>query len=308
MKIGNLLRKENIVKIEKDENLSKTDIIKLLIDNITTSYKNEEFGEELENLFLEKVLKRENQCSTGLGEGLAFPHGRILGLNKPIIALGIIKNGMDFESIDKKKVKHVFLFLFPGNRHDLGVKIQAVLARFLVGDKKIEEINNATSIDEIHQIVLDADLAVDTPVTAQDLMCKTKIKLSNDMPVLDATSLMNNIKTEVAPIVNENNIILGEIDCIHLFQMDLPDYIKDLKSVPPIHDFKPFNKYFSTNSSLLIKDVMNNDVAKVELDASLMEIIFLLTVKKYSIVYVCNNGELKGTIDRITVLDKVFNL
>ncbi len=154
MKIGNLLRKENIVEIEKDENLSKTDIIKLLIDNITTSYKNEEFGEELENLFLEKVLERENQCSTGLGEGLAFPHGRILGLNKPIIALGIIKNGMDFESIDKKKVKHVFLFLFPGNRHDLGVKIQAVLARFLVGDKKIEEINNATSIDEIHQIVL----------------------------------------------------------------------------------------------------------------------------------------------------------
>ncbi len=306
MKIANLLKKENILHISHAEN--KWKLIQSLVVKLIGSYENENFSSELADSLLDGVLKRENQSSTSLGQGIAFPHGRVNGLNKPLIALAIIKDGMDFDSPDDMPTKLVFLFLFPGNRYDLGVKIQAVFARFLSENNNIEKLVNSSDADEVYRIIEDASLIVDTPIVAQDLMKGVKIKFTQDMLLHDATSNMKKYNTEVAPIVDENNNIIGEIDCIHLFQIELPDYIKKMHSVPKIHDFNPFSKYFENNASITLKEVMNKNIATVSLDASLLEIIFLLAVKKHFVVHVCEKGKLVGFIDRITVLDKVFNL
>jgi mannitol/fructose-specific phosphotransferase system IIA component (Ntr-type) len=305
MKIANLLKKENILLFSSPE--TKESIIEQLVNNLILSYKDENFSDELKKDFLVSVMEREKQSSTGIGSGIAFPHGRINGLNKPIIAMGIIKDGVDFSAIDKKDVNIIFLFLFPANRHDLGVKTQAVFARFLSNKDNISTIIESNDIDLIHKNIEEAKLAIDSPITAQDLMRKPKITLTEDMPLAEVTRLMDKFNTEVAPILDKNSDLIGEIDCIHLFQMELPDYIKELHSVPPIHDFNPFSKYFSEDSELKVSQVSNKDVAKVKLDASMLEIIFLLAVKKHSIVHVCENDKLVGVIDRITVIDKVFN-
>ena len=81
-----------------------------------------------------------------------------------------------------------------------------------------------------------------------------------------------------------------------------------MHSVPPVHDFDPFTRYFSSDAGVLVRDIMNRDFEKIEPDASLLEIVFLLSVKKSSLLYVCKEDKLLGVIDRITVLDKIFNL
>jgi mannitol/fructose-specific phosphotransferase system IIA component (Ntr-type) len=306
MKIANLLKCKNIIKIS--ESKSKDEVLSFLINHLIDSYPEENFDDEFKQKVIDTVFERESQSTTGMGGHIAFPHGRVAGLNKPLIALGIVNDGLEYGSPDNKKVKLIFLFLFPGNRHDLGVKIQSVFARFLMADNCVERLLSTEKAEDIHQMIEDAELAIDSPIAAQDVMRNPKIRLSGDTPLLTATSKMNEFNTEVAPVVDEDGKVVGEVNCIHLFQMDLPDYIKKLHSMPPIHDFKPFNKYFSENASLMVKDVINSEIAEIEPDTSLMEIIFLLAVKKYTIVYVCEAGKLVGVIDRITVLDKVFNI
>jgi len=305
MKIAKLLKKENILFLSSSD--SKESLIKQLVDKLIFSSKDEKFSEALIKDFLTSVLEREKKSSTGIGAGIAFPHGRINGLNKPLIALGIVNDGVDFDALDKKPVKIIFLFLFPGNRHDLGVKTQAVFARFLAKQENINIILNSNDINLIHESIDDAKLVIDSPIIAQDLMSNSQILLSEDMPLAEVTRLMNKFNTEVAPIIDKKGTLLGEIDCIHLFQLELPDYIKDLHSVPPIHDFNPFSKYFSDDSNITVKKVYNKNIAKVSPNASLLEIIFLLAVKKHSVVHVCENDKLIGMIDRITVINKVFN-
>lgn len=306
MNIGHLLKKENILHFPSVGN--KWELMQNMVERLIDSYKNENFSDDLKKALQESVYTREQKSSTALGNGIAFPHGRIDGLNKPLIALAIINNGIDFNEPDKIQTKLVFLFLFPGNRHELGVKIQAVFARFLSTDNNAEKIINAGDPNIIYSMIKDADLVIDNPIIAQDLMRNVQIKFSEDLLLHDATTTMHDFNTEVAPVVDKNGQLLGEIDCIHLFQLELPDYIKKLHSVPTIHDFNPFSQYFENNKELTVKDVMNKDVAIVSIDASLLEIIFLLAVKKHFVVHVCENGKLIGFIDRITVLDKVFNL
>jgi mannitol/fructose-specific phosphotransferase system IIA component (Ntr-type) len=306
MKIGNILKKEDTIYISSVKN--KDELLHKLVDKIIESHQADNFTEELKKQFLTGVLEREQKSSTGLGDGIAFPHGRINGLNKPIIALGIIPDGIDFDAHDGQLVKLVFLFLFPGNRHELGVKLQAVFARFLMQNNCFKKILELDDCEAIHKLIMDADLAIDTPITAQDLMCNVTMKLNDNMILQDATALMDEFNTEVAAVVDKENNLIGELDCIHLFQLELPDYIKKLHSVPPIHDFNPFSGYFADDAMMRVSSVLNTDIGRVQLNASLFEIIFLLSVKKYSIVHVCDGEKLVGKIDRITVLNKVFNL
>jgi PTS system nitrogen regulatory IIA component len=306
MKIENLLKKENILQIPFVAN--KWELMRLLVEKLIESYQDENYSDDLKQSLHESVITREKQSSTSMGSGIAFPHGRINGLNKPLIALATIRDGIDFNDSDQIPTKLVFLFLFPGNRHELGVKIQSVFARFLLTENNAEKIINAQNPEEIHNLIYKADLQVNTPIIAQDLMKCVPIQFSGDMLLNNATNAMKKFNSEVAAIVNDVGELVGEIDCIHLFQLELPDYIKKLHSVPSIHDFNPFSKFFANNKELAVKDVMNKDVAVVAPDASLLEIIFLLAVKKHFVVHVCENGKLIGSIDRISVLDKVFNL
>ena len=62
------------------------------------------------------VWERESQRSTGIGQGLAIPHGKSQYLKNLIMAIGIIPEGIEFESIDQKPVKMIALLLSPSDR------------------------------------------------------------------------------------------------------------------------------------------------------------------------------------------------
>lgn len=75
------------------------------------------------------VLERENLMSTGIGDGIAVPHARIEGLTKPLIALGLSREGVDFDAPDGKAAQLVFLILTPRDDDGAQVSILADIAR-----------------------------------------------------------------------------------------------------------------------------------------------------------------------------------
>ena len=77
---------------------------------------------------LEAILKRETNFSTALGHQTAFPHARLPGLSKPLIAVAMSKDGIDFPSADSQPVKVIFLILTPFNEPTSQLSILSLLS------------------------------------------------------------------------------------------------------------------------------------------------------------------------------------
>ena len=81
--------------------------------------------------FLEDVFERENLGTTGIGDEIAIPHARTDAVNQLIIAIGRSTNGVEFESLDGRKVKLLFLMGTPKGSVSHYLKMLAQLTRLL---------------------------------------------------------------------------------------------------------------------------------------------------------------------------------
>lgn len=81
--------------------------------------------------FLEDVFERERLGTTGIGDGIAIPHARTSAVGQLVIALGRSARGVEFESLDGKKVKLLFLMGTPEGSVSHYLKILAQLTRIL---------------------------------------------------------------------------------------------------------------------------------------------------------------------------------
>jgi len=83
-------------------------------------------------LVLSYVKKREEVMSTGLGQGLAVPHGKIPGMEKPLIVFARSHHGLEWDSPDGQPVHLMFLILTPEHNSDIQVQILALIAKAML--------------------------------------------------------------------------------------------------------------------------------------------------------------------------------
>ena len=80
---------------------------------------------------LRVILEREKLGSTGIGDGIAIPHGKMKGLKGILCAFGRSKDGIPFDAVDKKPVRIVFLLLAPEDSAGLHLKMLSRISRIL---------------------------------------------------------------------------------------------------------------------------------------------------------------------------------
>ena len=99
------------------------------------------------------LIEREEKMSTGIAPDFALPHGKIRGISGVIMALGIIRNGMDFDSLDDKPV-HVVITLF-SEMGNPGPHIEALseISRLIEIPGFLESLKEAASAEEIISII-----------------------------------------------------------------------------------------------------------------------------------------------------------
>ncbi|WP_038247313.1 PTS sugar transporter subunit IIA [Ghiorsea bivora] len=83
------------------------------------------------DLVLEVIMAREKLGSTGMGHGVAIPHGRMRGLIEPVIVVAIHEAGVDFDAIDDALVHIVVMLLVPDDNNKVHLELLATLARLL---------------------------------------------------------------------------------------------------------------------------------------------------------------------------------
>ena len=130
------------------ENTDKTDVITELIDVLDTS--------ELlldKKAALEAVLVREQTRSTGIGSGIAIPHGKCNAVKKLVMAVGIAHNPIDFDSIDDKPVTIILLLVSPADQTGPHIQALAKISRLMLDDSFKQSLEKATSAEDVYELL-----------------------------------------------------------------------------------------------------------------------------------------------------------
>jgi len=147
VRLSNLIRKDLIVKEVKAK--SRDEIIKEVVEFLK---KKDLIGNEKE--LIQKLIERENQATTAVADGIAIPHCKSKNLEEPIIAIAVSKEGVDFNSTNKKPT-HVFFFLItPENQPTRHLQILALIAHLAKKGLSIaKRILNTKNEQEILEII-----------------------------------------------------------------------------------------------------------------------------------------------------------
>ena len=142
MKLNELI-KESTIKL----NVTATDK-NSIIDEMIDVLENDGIIRD-RNKFKEDILKREALSNTGIGFGIAIPHAKSTEVNEPRIAVGIVKPGIDYGSIDGKDINMIFMIAVNHDQSDLHLKALANLSRRLIHEDFRNDLLNAESKEEI---------------------------------------------------------------------------------------------------------------------------------------------------------------
>ncbi|MHC5061655.1 MAG: PTS sugar transporter subunit IIA [Planctomycetota bacterium] len=102
---------------------------------------------------LEAVLVREQTRSTGIGSGIAIPHGKCSGVAELVMAMGIAPEPVNFDSIDQKPVSIVILLASPNDRTGPHIQALARISRLMLDDEFRTKLETAASPEEVYQLI-----------------------------------------------------------------------------------------------------------------------------------------------------------
>jgi PTS system nitrogen regulatory IIA component len=106
---------------------------------------------------VEVLLDREKLGSTGIGDGIAIPHGKIKDLGGVVASFGRSPEGVDFESLDQKPAHLFFLLVAPENSAGVHLKALARISRLLKHPSFRKRLMEAENEEELFQIISEED-------------------------------------------------------------------------------------------------------------------------------------------------------
>jgi nitrogen PTS system EIIA component len=135
------------------EAASKEQVLGELVEPIAKSHPDMN-----KDLLIKTLVERENLGSTGIGGGVAIPHGKFDGLGRLVASFGKSPKGIDFNSMDNKPAFLFFLLIAPKNSAGEHLKALARISRLFKDPLLKSSLQHATSAEEIYDILQDYDL------------------------------------------------------------------------------------------------------------------------------------------------------
>jgi PTS system nitrogen regulatory IIA component len=108
-----------------------------------------------ERRLFDRLLERERLGSTGIGGGIAIPHGRMAGMEKPVGLFARLGHPVDFDSIDERPVDTVFLLLAPEGAGADHLKALARVSRLLRDRSLVEKLRATESADALYALLVE---------------------------------------------------------------------------------------------------------------------------------------------------------
>ena len=131
---------------------SKSEALDQIVDLMVKSEKIND-----KEAYRKQVYAREEESTTGIGEGIAIPHGKCDAVTKPGLAAMVVKDGVDFDSLDGEPVTLMFLIGAPNTEDNIHLDVLSKLSVLLMNEEFTESLRNAKTVEEFMNIINDAD-------------------------------------------------------------------------------------------------------------------------------------------------------
>ena len=128
----------------KDKESAILELVELLNDNGLLSDK---------DVVLEAVLTREKTRSTGIGSGIAVPHGKCKAVKELVMAIGITNEPIDFASVDDKSVRIIILLVSPSDQTGPHIQALARISKLMLNEEFRQKLENVTTADEVYELL-----------------------------------------------------------------------------------------------------------------------------------------------------------
>lgn len=150
MRITDLLDKRSISLNEAPK--TKSEALDRIIDLMVESGKIND-----REAYREQVYAREEESTTGIGEGIAIPHGKCDAVTKPGLAAMVVKDGVEFDALDGQPVTLMFLIAAPNTKDNVHLDVLSKLSVLMMDEVFADALRNAKSADEFLDIIDKAD-------------------------------------------------------------------------------------------------------------------------------------------------------
>ena len=135
--------------------------------------------------YRKQVFLREEESTTGIGEGIAIPHGKCDAVTKPGLAAMVVKNGVDFEALDDAPVTLLFLIAAPNTEDNVHLSVLSKLSVMMMDQNFSDSLRNAGSVEEFLEIIDQAD---DEKKSIDERLADTVEAKENSTKILAVTS------------------------------------------------------------------------------------------------------------------------
>lgn len=119
-------------------------------------------------VFLEGILARESQTTTGLGDGIAMPHAKNSAVKMPTVAFARSTAGVDYQAMDGQPVHLLFMIAVPANANNTHLEALASLSRYLLQDGFMDKLKQATTPDDVVNLFTTQETAPNTAHVEDD--------------------------------------------------------------------------------------------------------------------------------------------
>lgn len=110
-----------------------------------------------EEAYRRQVYAREEESTTGIGEGIAIPHGKCDAVKEPGLAAMVVKNGVEFDSLDGEPVTLLFLIAAPNTEDNVHLDVLSKLSMMLMDEEFTAALRKASSVEEFLEVIDKAD-------------------------------------------------------------------------------------------------------------------------------------------------------
>lgn len=126
------------------------------------------------------VFAREEEGTTGIGMGIAIPHCKSDAVTKAGLAAMVVKDGVDFESLDGTPAKIIFLIAAPNTEDNVHLQVLSKLSVMLMDEQFTNSLINAGSVDDFLNIIDSAEKAKDEKEAAKEAKAKEPVEVKKD--------------------------------------------------------------------------------------------------------------------------------
>lgn len=119
-------------------------------------------------LFKAEIMKREQESSTGIGDGIAMPHAKTKAVSKPAVVFAKSENGLDYDSLDGQPASLFFMIAATDGANQTHLETLAALSRLLIHPDFVEKLRGSTSTDEVVALFDEAQAEAEEPELKED--------------------------------------------------------------------------------------------------------------------------------------------